>query len=263
MRNGEFLLAFRRGPESRNYGEPGSNHIDPNSYLVAVRSKDGLNWTNEPELIYANPFGGSQDPCLLTLKDGTILCAGYGWAPIRDEALSHLKKPYFHADGAVFLGGFVLRSKNEGNDWEGPFYPLHIAPEINHDVFKEPVPAYNRGALCEGKDGRIFWVVAATDSSKKTSNHLLVSNDKGLTWTYESAVAVDDEVAFNEASVYETPKGDLVVFHRTANLDDYACITRSTDGGKTFGPWENMGFKGHPLQALRLPDNRVLLVYGY
>src|SRR5690606_18521527 len=202
MRNGEFLLAFRRGPERRNYGEPGSNHIDPNSYLVAVRSKDGLNWTNEPELIYANPFGGSQDPCLLTLKDGTILCAGYGWAPIRDEALSHLKKPYFHADGAVFLGGFVLRSKNEGNDWEGPFYPLHIAPEINHDVFKEPVPAYNRGSLCEGKDGRIFWVVAATDSSKKTSNHLLVSNDKGLTWTYESAVAVDDEVAFNEASVY-------------------------------------------------------------
>src|SRR3546814_13626800 len=24
-----------------------------------------------------------------------------------------------------------------------------------------------------------------------------------------------------------------------------------------------MGFQGHPLQALRLPDDRVLLVYGY
>jgi hypothetical protein len=24
-----------------------------------------------------------------------------------------------------------------------------------------------------------------------------------------------------------------------------------------------MGFQGHPLQALRLPDNRVFLVYGY
>ena len=40
-------------------------------------------------------------------------------------------------------------------------------------------------------------------------------------------------------------------------------IVRSTDGGKSFGPWKSMGFKGHPLQALRLPDDRVLLVYGY
>ena len=27
--------------------------------------------------------------------------------------------------------------------------------------------------------------------------------------------------------------------------------------------WEKMGFQGHPLHALRLPDNRVLLTYGY
>src|SRR5690606_15715799 len=55
----------------------------------------------------------------------------------------------------------------------------------------------------------------------------------------------------------------LVVFMRTAGMDDEACIARSIDGGKTFQPWQKMGFKGHPLQALRLPDNQVLLVYGY
>ncbi|MGI6519503.1 MAG: hypothetical protein ACOX2D_00010 [Fermentimonas sp.] len=33
-----------------------------------VRSRDGETWTTEPELIYAHPFGGSQDPCLLRLK---------------------------------------------------------------------------------------------------------------------------------------------------------------------------------------------------
>lgn len=265
MRNGTFLLAFRRGPERRNYGERGSNHIDPNSYLVAVRSQDGVNWAQEPELIYAHPFGGSQDPCLLKLKDGTLLCTSYGWAPVRSEALDSLKKPFLFADGAIFLGGYMLRSTDDGKTWKLPLYPPHVAHEINHDVFKNPVPAYNRGALCEGKDGRIFWVVAATDteSTGKTSNHLLISDDKGLTWSYASTVAVDDKIAFNEASVYETPAGDLVVFHRTGNLDDYACITRSSDRGQTFGKWENMGFKGHPLQALKLPDNRVLLVYGY
>src|SRR5690606_13908838 len=120
--------------------------------------------------------------------------------------------------------------------------------------------------LYEGKDGRIFWVVAASDANKpnkKTSNYLLISEDKGLTWKYSNVVATDSQASFNETSVYETPKGDIVAFLRTANMDDQACIARSTDGGKSFGNWEKMGFQGHPLQAMRLPDNRVLLVYGY
>src|SRR5690606_37067808 len=49
--DGEFLLAFRRAPERKIFGEKSSNHVDPNSYLVALRSKDGENWTKEPEVI--------------------------------------------------------------------------------------------------------------------------------------------------------------------------------------------------------------------
>jgi sialidase-1 len=261
--SGEFFLAFRRAPERRVFGEPKSNHVDPNSYLVGLRSKDGENWTKEPELIYAHPFGGSQDPCLLQLSDGTILCASYAWAFLRPAGIEKLKTPYFEAGGAHFLGGYLLRSK-DGKKWQGPIYPPHIAPEINFSALGNPLPAYNRGALYEGKDGRIFWVVAATDSHhKKTSNHLIISEDKGLTWKYASEVARDEKVIFNEASIYETPKGDLVTFLRTGRFGDQACIARSTDGGKSFGKWQSMGFKGHPLQATKLPDNRVLLVYGY
>ncbi|MFA7492874.1 MAG: sialidase family protein, partial [Proteiniphilum sp.] len=156
------------------------------------------------------------------------------------------------------------RSLNNGKTWEGPIYPPHIEEEINFSALGDPLPAYNRGALCEGKDGRIFWVVAVNDSIpvKKTSNYLLVSDDKGLTWQYSGLVASNDKISFNETSIYETPKRDLVAFIRTENYDDQACIARSTDGGKTF-KWESMGFQGHPLNALRLPDNRVLLTYGY
>lgn len=50
---------------------------------------------------------------------------------------------------------------------------------------------------------------------------------------------------------------------RIAGYEDQACIARSTDGGKTFSKWEGMGFKGHPMNALRLPDKRVLITYGY
>ena len=266
LTNGELLLAFRRAPERKRMGEKGTNHVDPNSYLVAVRSHDGEQWSPEPELVYAHAFGGSQDPCLLRLHDGTLLCASYGWAFVRPDGLPNLRQPVFqNAAGSVFLGGYLIRSTDSGTTWQGPVYPPHIKPEINYDPFGQPIPAYNRGAMHEGKDGRIFWVVAANDtpSHRRTSTHLLVSEDKGLTWSYSCAVAADGKASFNETSIYETPKGDLVAFLRTAGLDDQACITRSTDGGKSFQPWQKMGFQGHPLHALRLPDQRVLLTYGY
>lgn len=261
--NGEYIVAFRRAPNRKAFGEKGNSHVDPNSYLVQVRSTDGEHWTSEPELIYAHAFGGSQDPCLLQLRDGTLLCASYGWAFLRPDAGAPQHPNYFNAGPATFLGGYIVRSNDGGKSWQGPYYPPSIASETKINPLGDAIPAYNRGAMYEGKDGRIFWVVAASDSvSKRTSNHLLISEDKGINWSYKAPLAVDKEVAFNEASIYETPKGDLVAFLRTANYEDQAVIARSTDGGESF-EWQSMGFQGHPLQAIRLPDDRVFLVYGY
>jgi hypothetical protein len=75
-------------------------------------------------------------------------------------------------------------------------------------------------------------------------------------------VAQDSKITFNETSIYETPKHDLVAFLRTGNFDDHTCVARSSDHGKSF-QWCDAGFQGHPHYALRLPDQRVLLVYGY
>ena len=262
LKNGELMVAFRRAPNRIIFGEKGNNHVDHNSYLVSVKSKDGENWMKAPQLLYAHAFGGSQDPCLLRLKDGTLLCTSYGWTTVRPEGIPNLKQPYFEAGGYIFLGGYVVRSVDDGKTWQGPYYPPHIKPERHFNAYGQELPAYNRGALYEAKDGTVLWIVAAHDSIKKTSNYLLASKDKGLTWEYVSEVARDANVSFNEASVYETPGGDIVGFLRTANMDDQAVIARSKDGGKTFS-WESMGFQGHPLTATRLPDNRVLLVYGY
>ncbi len=263
--NGELLVAFRRAPNRQIFGESSNKHVDPNSYLVTVRSRDGETWTKEPDLLYAHPFGGSQDPCLLKLHDGTLLCASYGWAFVRPDGISRLKEPYSENSGAVFLGGYLVRSVDGGKTWQEPVYPPAVPSEINYNALGKLMPAYNRGALCEGKNGKIFWAVVTSDSNspKKTSVHLLVSDDKGLNWQYSGLIAMDEKASFNETSIYETPKGDLVAFLRTANLDDQACIARSVDGGKTFQKWQKMGFQGHPLNAMRIPDNRVLLTYGY
>jgi sialidase-1 len=263
--DGEIWVAFRRAPNRKAFGEEKNYHVDPNSYLVMVRSRDAVTWGPQPELIYANPLGGSQDPGLLQLRDGTVLCTSYSWSFVRPDGVAHLQPPFLqNYSGSIFGGGYFVRTDDGGKSWQGPFHPPHIAPEILRDAYGQPVPPYNRGAMIEGHDGRIFWVVAAAESVKphKSSTHLLISEDKGKTWKYSCPVA-GGTTTFNETSIYETPKGDLVAFLRSEDFNDQACIARSTNGGRSFQKWQGMGFQGHPLHALRLPDNRVLLTYGY
>lgn len=265
--DGELIVAFRRAPARTAFGEAGESHADPSSHLVQVRSRDGgVTWDAEPALIHAHAFGGAQDPCLMQLRDGGLLCSSYGWAFVQPSVVPRLHQPVKELKpGIVFLGGFLVRSEDGGRTWRGPTYPPRIEPELLHDLHGRPLPAYNRGAMAEARDGRLLWVVAANDrlQPQKTSCHLLVSADRGASWSYAAPVAVDEKVAFNEASILETPRGDLVAFLRTAGLNDHAVMARSTDGGRTFHPWQDLGWRGHPLQATRLPDGRVLLVYGY
>ena len=262
--DGELLVAFRRAPERRAFGEKSSSHTDPNSFLVLVRSRDKAKTWSRPELIHAHPLGGSQDPCMVQLRNGTIICSSYAWA-LLDDKVAEAKKNVMRHGPFVFLGGYLVRSKDGGRNWEEPIIPPATRGELTLDAFGQPVPAYNRGAMCEGKDGRLYWVVAANTvaTPRKSETHLLISSDQGRNWTYGCPVAQDPKVTFNETSLYETPKGTLVAFMRTANFDDHTTIARSTDRGQSFQPWEDAGFRGHPHYALRFPDQRVLLVYGY
>lgn len=264
--DGELLVAFRRAPDRRLLGDEKYTHADPNSYLMLTRSKDdGKHWS-APKTFYAHPFGGSQDPCLVQLRDNSILCASYGWAWMPKAALPKLPQPNSVVmDTFVFLGGYLLRSTDGGGSWQEPIFPAPAKTESRVDIFGKLVSAYNRGAMCEGKDGRLYWVVAVAPSgaSTRTETHLMISEDKGTTWKYSCPVAQDPKALFNETSIYETPKGVLVAFLRTGGLNDHLAIARSLDHGKTFQKWEEVGFQGHPFYALQLPDQRVLLVYGY
>jgi sialidase-1 len=262
---GELLVAFRRAPDRRVWGEAAVTHTDPNSYLMLVRSRDGgKSWSRTPELIYANPLGGSQDPCMVQLRDDSILCTSYGWALVEPAAISKLEH-CFHYGNFAFLGGYLLRSKDGGRSWQAPIIPPPARGEAVFDPYGKPVPAYNRGAMCQGKDGRLYWVVASksSDSPDAPGTHLLVSADGGSTWHYSCQVASDAKVTFNETSVYETPNGDLVAFMRTEGFNDHTAVARSVNHGQSFLPWQDAGFQGHPDYALRLPDQRVLLVYGH
>jgi hypothetical protein len=263
--NGELIVAFRRAPERKVFGEKGSSHTDPNSYLVLVRSQDdGKTWTEDPELIFAHPYGGSQDPCMIQLNDGTLLCGSYGWARVNDDAKKKFNNELRH-DNFIFMGGYLVRSRDNGKSWEGPIIPPPVPGTITTNVFGDPAPAYNRGAMHQDSSGRIYWAVAKQSrlTPRITETHMMTSDDQGSTWQYSAPIAQDAKASFNETSLYETPKGDIIAFMRTADFNDQTVIARSKDRGKSFLPWKSAGWQGHPHYALRIPDDRVFLIYGY
>ena len=61
--------------------------------------------------------------CLLTLRDGTLLCTSYGWTHLREDAIAQLEQPVYHEGGWVALGGYIMRSLDNGKTWEGSIYP--------------------------------------------------------------------------------------------------------------------------------------------
>ncbi len=264
--DGELVLAFRRAPDRRALGEARYTHTDPNAYLVMVHSSDsGRTWTKNPQLIYAHPFGGSQDPCLVQLSDNSIVCTSYAWAWASGELLGKLKQPvHVHNDSFVFLGGYLLKSFDGGTSWGQPITPPSCPGERYLDFLGNTLPTCNRGAMCEGSDGRLYWVVQhGVDNPSRVETLLMISQDKGNTWKYSCPVAQDPKTTFSETSLYETPKGDLVAFLRTEDFNDRLCVARSRDHGRSFEHWTDSGIQGHPSHAARLADGRVLLVYGY
>jgi sialidase-1 len=265
--DGELLVAFRRAPDRRVFGATGVSHCDPNSYLVLVRSRDlGRTWSSEPELIHAHAFGGSQDPCMVELDDGSLLVSSYAWMALPAEAAARAtgKQPTAFGWDFTSLGGYLMRSFDVGVSWEGPILP----PQIEGHKASFPgisIPALNRGAMTQGSDGRLYWAVAVSpeESPGRTRLELLISETFGEEWEHVSRIAADGQVTFNETSLVETAAGDLVAFVRTADFDDHGVVVRSHDRGQTWEPWADMGVIGHPHHALRLPDDRIFLLYGY
>jgi hypothetical protein len=266
--DGEMLLAFRRAPDRRRIFAAHCTHCDPNSYLVLIRSADGGHtWTSEPELIYAHPLGGSQDPCMVQLDDNSLLVTSYAWMLLPDTGIAHCTtdfNPQAYGWTFTFLGGYLMRSTDGGHSWRGPIVPPQI-PDESTFFPGIPIPAMNRGAMVQGRDGNLYWAVARSprENLHQTALDLMISRDRGLTWDHGGGIAADKEVVFNETSLIETPGGDLVAFARTSNFHDHGVVVRSSDQGKTWQPWQDMGIVGHPFHALRLPDNRVFLLYGY
>jgi hypothetical protein len=228
---------------------------------------NGQTWSREPDLMFAHPQGGSQDPFMVKLEDGSIVATSYAWRLLTEKGGKYIGSEYavgFYGWQFASLGGYLLRSEDKGHTWNGPIIPPELSVAEGRKV-KDTLPglakpAFNRGAMVQGKDGKLYWSVASR--TDPTSIYLLVSEDKGLTWIQRSCIAEEGERGFSETSLIETASGDLIGFSRTQNMQDHGVLIRSKDKGETW-QWEETGITGHPYHMVHLFDDRIFLVYGY
>ena len=106
-----------------------------------------------------------------------FLCASYGWAWLRPEAAKTMTNLAI-VNGFAFLGGYILRSADGGHHWEQTDYATRDSlSECAGHGWKTRVCDLQSRAMCEGRKGELFWVVANSDINKleKTATYLLIS----------------------------------------------------------------------------------------
>ncbi|MFO7947021.1 MAG: sialidase family protein [Armatimonadota bacterium] len=265
--DGDLLLAFRRAPERRMRPGGSVTHSDPNSWIMQIRSDDNaVTWTRDPEPLFIHPRAGNQDPCLMQLDDGTLLCSTFSWELLCDaDVLDDLPAARRGPTGwwMTNLGACVVRSEDGGETWSGPHYVGALPGAANRDIGITSRGAC-RGRMAQRDDGTVlFAVYGAAEADLPRCAYLYASDDRGKSWEYVSQIASDDTVSFNEPHLHITPSGTVVCLMRTADMDGYLAVTQSTDGGQTWEDWRPSGIWGHPFTTAPTPGGNVLVAWGH
>lgn len=147
----------------------------------------------------------------------------------------------------------VLTSDDDGLTWQGPV-------DINHQV-KEPWMRFlgtGPGSGIQLRHGAhrgrlVVPVYYEGDVPKRVSAAVIYSDDHGATWTrgaspndgrsfkgavLDSRTVDDDEASLHESTVVERRDGSLLLLMRNQHPSGRVLVSRSGDGGATWGPVE-------------------------
>lgn len=268
--DGEVAVFFRR---HRSWTPtPMQVHVHPSTEMCFVRSTDGCETWGPPRVF----IGGGQCAGATRLRDGTVIFTTHRMEVVPEEMREgppeqsslglHERLRDRRGLGVIAAGTEFWRSEDRCETWEGPFW-IDDVPGLPPTAQGLHAPVQHRAFPVELRDGS----VAMTVQGRGVGSIFVVSEDGGRTWQFRSVAARNPEggpeQAFNEWTVRETPKGDLVGFHRSALPREQGgrllWTTRSSDGGYTWAAPESQDVWGHPYFPLPLPDGRALLVYGH
>ena len=278
LADGRIVLSFRQAPNWQDRSEKGLHrcfkitHCDPSSRAMFVTSMDdGQSFDTKANILYDDFLYGVQDPCMLALRDGTILSTFFMWKmfykdDIEDNAPGE-NRHFVYDYIAKNAGAFTIRSVDGGKNWDQPI------PVAANDGVVLAV----RGKSVELPDGVILTAFYGKRAGRENpSCFILETADQGRTWRERAECRTEEPYDLAEPSLFRTDSGKLVLFIRAqlrSGANVYAAehnqstplfTSESTDDGFTWStPQSHAMYSPSPFQPLRLQSGRVLVTYGH
>ena len=252
--DGTWLASF-------DIGE-GAESLDYKTY-TARSTDEGKTWSAPEPILRPQPTHAMSrvtSTCRISRPGGGSEIVGFGALFHRDnpdEGLTNRENV-----GFVPTDLFTVRSSDGGATWSDPsiISPPIVGPgfEICHAII----------GLADGR-----WLAPTStwrgwngDEPNGMKAIALVSHDRGATWS--ESIDVQDHykrgVAVWEQSMTQLSDGRLVqvgwMFNLKTGRAEPTRYTVSNDG-KTFGPSKPNGLRGQTTKLVRLPDDRLFLLY--
>jgi hypothetical protein len=254
--DGRILCVFRdcRYPDR-------VTHIDPDARVVGcVSSDDGRTWS-KPQVIY-DDRDCQQDPSVAVLRDGRIVLNCFTWVGVPASRPAAERSPFARrvnygewGEYARVGGVSLLWGKADPLTWNKE--PVHVSGTLT-DM------RATSARMIELEGGTLLVpTYGASGQKRQDGAFVLRSTDAGKTWKEFSIAASFDKVQLHEPALIETGKDQVLAVMRSAGAGDHLFAARSSDAGRTWSPLERLAIIGHPADLLRLPDGRILMVYGY
>lgn len=260
LQNGKLMTVFRSGKD----------HAEKSGSIIVAFSKDGVEWDDSDYLMNDSTID-DRDPSITVFSDGRV---GMNWFKYRyaddhnepwvhhlffavsDQSGLNFSEPV-QVDPGIFdySETAVLDENGVWLDEKGEEITVAASSSsaIEHEG-KIIIPGYFGGAL--------NW--SSMGSTPKTRVVLFESADGGATWTPNKVEAeIDDKIWLSEPALLKVTEKRWLLHVRTAkgaspsNKGDLM-QSISEDGGKTWSPYESLGFVAHAPELLKL-NNGVLV----
>lgn len=243
---------------------------------------------------------GTHFATMMQLPDGSVRAHGFvsrdGGRTWQREG-KHISMGHVLSDGTVL--GLSTRSKAVPSEagwfrvraWHcpdgridcDPTWARVFVPEATSGIGHAPAagPIFFR-SIIERPDGSLLaaaygWFkgdrspVPGQPGSMRYRTIVVESQDGGKTWKYLSTVAYDPNIGtegYCEPAIRRLPNGDLLALLRTGGnnrpywQDNPLCMTRSTDGGKTWDEPVRTGVEGVAPDLCVMSDGTLACSYG-
>jgi hypothetical protein len=225
----------------------GTGHTSPDGRLCLADSADGGQTWSRPRVVVDGPYD-DRDPKLAVLGDGTVL-------------LSYFVIDWSTGPQHTTRGTYVRRSTDGGRTWSEPAEVGSSMPGTGADRGMHGWAA-SHGAAAEVPGGDVLLPLYGKPAGDTWHRATVVrSTDGGRTWPAGGEVLIGsaDGIHFQEPTL-TVLGGQIVALIRTTA--GHAYLSRSTDGGRSWGPARPTDMPASSHHALLTSAGEVLVTYG-